>query len=62
MTIDVDSLRRDMTDYYGTAMYSGFPAAVVDLSRVQSSSDESLVQMAVQQGIDLGKYAIPDEE
>lgn len=32
--IDVNHLRRDMKDYYGTAMFNGFPMAVMDLSKV----------------------------
>ena len=31
-TIDVDKLRDYMTDYFGIAMFNGFPAAILDLS------------------------------
>jgi len=44
--IDVDRLRRDMKDYFGTAMFSGFPMAVMDLSRVERMSDRELVELA----------------
>ena len=37
-------LRRDLMDKYGTAMYSGFPMAVIDLSDVESMSDEEIVK------------------
>ena len=30
-TIDVDKLRDYMTDYFGTAMFNGFPVAILDL-------------------------------
>lgn len=35
MTIDVDELRKDMLDYYGTAMINGFPMAVADVGKVE---------------------------
>ena len=44
--IDVSRLRRDMKDYYGTAMFNGFPMAVMDLSKVERMSDRELVELA----------------
>lgn len=44
--IDVDRLRRDMKDCFGTAMFSEFPMAVMDLSRVERMSDRELVELA----------------
>ena len=32
MYLDIERLRNDMEDYYGIAMFSGFPMAVMDLS------------------------------
>ena len=49
-------LRRDLMDKYGTAMYSGFPMAVIDLSDIESMSDEELLEYAQNQGIDIEKY------
>ena len=54
--IDTDRLRRDMMDYYGTAMFSGFPMAVVDLSRIERASDEELIEIAQKNGVDLSEY------
>ena len=56
--IDVDKLRKDMKDYYGTAMFGGFPMAVMDLSKVERASNEELVRMAQKNGIDLRKYEV----
>ena len=56
--IDIDKLRRDMMDDYGTAMSSGFPMAVADLSRVERMSDRELVELAQKKGVDLRKYII----
>ena len=53
---DDERLRRDMRDYYGTAMFNGFPMAVMDLSKVDRASDEELRRMAERNGIDLSKY------
>ena len=54
--IDTDRLRRDLMDYYGTAMFSGFPMAVVDLSRIERASDEKLIEIAQKNGVDLSEY------
>ena len=43
-------------DYYGTAMFSGFPMAVVDLSRIERASDEELIEIAQKNGVDLSEY------
>ena len=53
---DVNRLRKDMQDDYGTAMMNGFPAAMIDLSKVERASDEELLRMAQEQGVDLGRY------
>ena len=56
--IDVSQLRRDMKDYYGTAMFNGFPMAVMDLSKVERMSDRELVELAQKNGVDLRKYIV----
>ena len=56
--IDVDRLRRDMKEYYGTAMFNGFPMAVMDLSKVERLSDSELVELAQKNGVNLKKYII----
>lgn len=56
MYLDVERLRRDMMDYYGTAMFGGFPMAVMDLSKVECASDDELIRMAEKNGVDLRKY------
>ena len=59
--IDTDELRRDMMDNYGTAMYSGFPMAVVDLSNIERASDEELIRRAQREGVDLSEYFEDDD-
>ena len=56
MEIDVERLRNDLEDYYGTAMHSGFPMAVLDLGKVSRASERELIEMAEKKGIDLRRY------
>ena len=53
--IDYEKLRKDLIDYFGTAM-SFSPMAIMDLSRVESASDDELVEIAKRNGFDLNKY------
>ena len=62
MKIDIEKLRSDMMDDYGTAMFSGFPMAVVELSQVENASPQALIDMAERRGIDLSEYADDDDE
>lgn len=54
--IDIDALREYLLDYCGSAMCSGFPAAVVDLGRISSASGEELCEIAEELGVDLRKF------
>ena len=56
MDLDISRLRDDLEDYYGTAMFSGMPMAVIELSQAQSASPQELVDMAQRAGFDLGRY------
>ena len=56
--MDVSRLRRDMKDYYGTAMFNGFPMAVMDLSKVERMSDRELIELAQKNGVNLRKYIV----
>jgi hypothetical protein len=57
MTIDIDALREDLINYYGTAM-SSYPIAMMDLINVETASDEEIVDIAIQNGFDLSDYEI----
>lgn len=54
--MDYDKLRRNIKDYYGTAMFSGSPMAIIELSKVERMSNEELVKLAKKLKIDLSKY------
>ena len=60
--MDIEALREDLMDYYGTAMMSGFPMAIMDLSDVENASDLKLIMLAEKAGFDLNKYTDRDEE
>lgn len=56
MDLDTNKLREDLKDYYGTAMNSGFPMAVIDLGKAERASDQELIRMAEEEEFDLDKY------
>ena len=56
MNIDIERLRRDLIDYFGTAM-SVFPVAMMELSQAEKASPEKLIEIAKKNGFDLRDYA-----
>ncbi len=56
MYYNIEELRKDLMDYYGTAMNSGFGMAVIDLSEVENASPEKLISIAKKIGVDLRNY------
>ena len=56
MEIDVSRLRDDLEDYYGTAAFSGMPAALIELTQAETASPQELVDMALRAGFELGRY------
>lgn len=55
--MDFERLRDDLKDYFGTAMAFN-PMAVVELSIIESASNEKLTEIATQNGFDLNDYEI----
>lgn len=60
--IDADALRAYLLDYCGTAMFSGFPAALLDVADIERMSGEELCRKAEELGVDLQRFAIEKEE
>lgn len=56
--IDIRRLRRDLKDYYGTAVFNASPMAVFDLSTVERASDREIIEIAQANGVDLRKYIV----
>lgn len=56
--IDIEKLRRDLIDYFGTAMYNGSPQAMIELSRIEQASPSELINIAINNGFDINDYVI----
>lgn len=54
--IDYERLRRDLLNYYGTAMVGGFGFAIIDVSKVEKASNSELLIIAKKCNFDLNKY------
>ncbi len=61
-TIDVDALRDFLTDYAGTAAFSGFPAAMLDVMGIRNLNARDLCLKAERMGIDVDDFAIADDD
>jgi hypothetical protein len=56
-SIDYDRLRSDLMDYLqGAYFVGGFGAALIELSEVESCSDQKLVQIASRYGFNIENY------
>lgn len=51
MEIDIQSLRQELLDYYGTAWASGIPAAIMELSEIETASPERLIEIGQSAGL-----------
>ena len=56
MYIDSEQLRKDLKDYFGTAMFGGSPLAMMDMVQVESASEDELVEIAKRNGFDITDY------
>ena len=56
--VDIDALRAYLLDYCGTAMFSGFPAAVLDVIGIEQADGYELCQIAERLGIDLRRFEV----
>ena len=54
--INIEKLRNDLIDYFGTAFFSGFFSASIDISRIENASDYELIKIAENNGFDLDNY------
>ena len=58
--MDADALRDYLLDYCGSAKFSGFPAAVLDVVDIEQADSYELCQMAERLGIDLNKFEVQE--
>ena len=56
-TIDYERLRRDLIDYYGTAL-TMFPQAIMEVMDIKKASYDKLLQYARKSGFNLNNYII----
>ena len=54
--INIEKLRRDLIDYFGSASFNGFPIAAMELISVENASDEKLINIAINNNFDLNEY------
>ena len=57
-TIDVDKLRAYLLDYCGSAMFAGFPAALVDVIDIERADGIELCRIAERLGVDLRRFEV----
>ena len=55
-SIDIEKLRHDLINICGTAMFNGFPMAIINLSTIENAQTEKLIEIAKQFNVDLSKY------
>ena len=53
--IDYEKLRKDLIDYFGTAIAFN-PMAMSDLIIVENATEEELINIALKNNFDLNKY------
>lgn len=54
--IDIEKLRKDLIDYFTSAMFIVSPVALVDLTEVENARDEMVIKIALDNKFDLSKY------
>ena len=54
--INLEKLKRDLMDYYGTASYSGYQMAMMEVIDIEKASPDELVKLAISAGFDISSY------
>lgn len=57
--IDIEKLRNDLMDYFGTSM-GFYLVATMDLIKVENATAEELINIAMKNNFDLNKYIVSD--
>lgn len=60
--IDIDRLRDDLEDYFGTAMFSGHPQAMMELEEVKRASEQELISIARKCRFNIDDYTEREDE
>lgn len=56
--VDIDALRAYLLDYCGTALFGGFPAALLDAADIERMDGEELCRKAEDLGVDLRRFVV----
>ena len=48
---EIEKIKNELIDYYGTAMMNGFPMAVMELSDIENLSDDEIIALAEELGL-----------
>lgn len=54
--INIEKLREDFINYYGTATFNVSSLAIIELSKVENADENQLIEIAQQNKFDLNKY------
>lgn len=54
--IDIERLRKELIDYFTSAMFFASPIALVDLTEVENANDEELIIIAINNGFNLKNF------
>ena len=58
MNIDIEKLKEDLIDYFGTAMYNASPLAMIELLKIEKASNQEIIGIALDNNFDLNEYVI----
>lgn len=59
---DIEHLRKDLCDYFGTAMINVSWLAITELTNVETASSDELINIALKNNFNLDKYLIKDNK
>ena len=59
--VDINKLRDDLENYFGTAMFNGNPQAMIELEEVKRASAQELISIARRHGVNINNYKERDE-
>lgn len=56
MEIDIEKLRSDLIDYFGTGMMSGIGAFTINISIIEKASPDKLIEIAINNNFNIENY------
>ena len=58
MIVNTEDLRKDLIDYFTSAMFLVSPTAIMDVEKVEQANSKELIEIAQQCKFDINKYII----